>query len=248
MSRRVRTLTGLAGSLVALAAAAEPSEESPVEQQRPAALGSGRVVLVPINLAVRAVAEVEPGLEPVWRELLVYLGSVKHPVIALEREGAAALWNEVMAEAKPETGPDDLYAAYGRFARRVAEQADFGSIVFSTLVTRSARVNGRTAEWDGVRRPLEIPGRLNDSIDTFPLGKIWLTRHGAKGELGAASLHVAVLSPEGELGFQGTGGLVLLQKLVSPVDKEDLELSVVMREEPFAAAAQLRQGIAQAFH
>jgi len=231
-------LAGLAWSMIALAA--EPSEE------RIAALGSGRVVLVPINLAVRAVAEVEPGREPVWRELLQYFVSVGHPVVALEREGAAALWNEVMAEGKQEADRD-LYAAYGRFARRVGEQAEFGSIVFSTLITRSAQVSGRTAEWDGVRRPVEVPGRPSDSIDTFPLGSIWVNRHGARGELAAASLHVAVLSAEGELRFQGTGGLVLLQELAAPRERDDLELSVVMRKDPFADAALLRHGIAAAF-
>jgi hypothetical protein len=237
--RVVIIVTGLAWSTIALAA--EPSGE------RPAALGSGRVVLVPLNLAVRAVAEVAPGLAPVWRELLQYCASVAGPVVALEREGAGSLWNEVMAEMKEEVDRGDLYAAYGRFARRVAEQAEVDRIVFPTVLTRAARVSGRVAEWDGVRRPVEVPGRPNESIDTFPQGKIWLNRHGAQGELAAASLHIAVLSADGQLRFQGTGGLVLLQELSTPKEREGLELSVVMRKDPFTDAASLRHGIAAAF-
>src|SRR5260370_233192 len=81
---------------------------------------------------------------------------------------------------------------------------------------RAARVNGRVASWDGVGRQIEIPGQFSESLDTYREGKIWLNRHGASGELAATSLHIAVLSPQGELRYQGRGGLVLLQELVRP--------------------------------
>lgn len=235
-------LLGLGASVLWLAASAESGE------RRPAALGSGRVVVVPVNLAVRAVAEVEPGIEPVWRALLQYFASAEKPVIALDRNDARALWIEVMVEAKKAGEGDDLYAAYARFARRVGDQAEFESIIFPTLVTHSARVTGRVAHWDGVRRQVEVPGQFSESIDTFRDGKIWVNRHGATGELAAASLHIAVLSPKGELRYEGRGGLVLLQELVAPKKKnDDLELTAVMRKDPFAAPDQLREGIGAAF-
>ena len=74
-----------------------------------------------------------------------------------------------------------------------------------------------------------------------------LTRHGASGEIAAASLHVAVFSPTGELRFERTGGLVVLQKLVEPEDDHHLELSVVLRRDAFADPAPLREGIAATF-
>jgi hypothetical protein len=240
MTRKVHMLLVLGASAWWLAAPAE-SGASP-----PAAPGASRVVVVPVNLAVRAAPEVEPGLEPVWRGLLAYFASREQRVIALDRADAGALWNEVMADAK-RAGEEDLFATYARFARRVAEQAQFETIVFPTVVTRSARLSDRSASWDGVHRLVEIPGQFSESIETFREGKIWLDRHGASGELAAASLHVAVLSPAGELRFQGTGGLVLLQELILPPKPSDAEFAVVMRKDPFAAPDQLREGIEAAF-
>ena len=234
-------LLGLGASVLWLAASAESGE------RRPAASATGRVLLVPVNLAVRAVPEVEPGVEPVWRALLEYFGSEEQPAIALDRADATALWYEVMADAKRAGGEDDLYAAYGLFAQRVGAQVEFDSIVFPTLVTRSARIHGRAASWDGVRRTVEIPGQFYESIDTYRNGKIWLSRYGANGELAAASLHIAAMSPRGELRHEGTGGLVLLQEIVEPRDKSGVELTTVLRRDPFAAADQLREGIAAAF-
>ena len=76
-------LLGLTAAVLPLAAVGE-SSDSP-----PSALGPGRVVVVPVNLAVRAVAEVEPGLDPVWRELIQYFVSEHQPVVALERSAPA---------------------------------------------------------------------------------------------------------------------------------------------------------------
>src|SRR5262249_24611120 len=75
------------------------------------ALGSGRVVIVPLNLGVRATTEVEPGVEPVWRELLSHFAATHQHATALERKSATALWNEVMAEVRSHPNPD-VYEAY----------------------------------------------------------------------------------------------------------------------------------------
>ncbi len=235
-------LLGLGASALWLAASAESAE------RRPVALGSGRVVVVPVNLAVRAVAEVEPGLEPMWRALLQHFASVERPAIALARADAGVLWNEVMVEAKKAGEEGDLYATYARFARRVGEQVEFDNIIFPTLVVHPAPVRGRMAKWDGVRRPVDVPGQAGESIDTFRNGKIWINRDGGTGELAAASLHVAVLSPRGELRYEGTGGLVLLQELVAQKNRrDDMEFTAVMRKDPFAAPDQLNEGIGAAF-
>ena len=235
-------LLGLGASVLWLAASAE-SGERPLRAPE-----SGRTVLVPANLAVRAAIEVEPGVEPVWRALLAYFASEEKPAVALDRNDATELWKEVMVEAHKEGRGDDLYAAYARFARRVAEQVEFDTIVFPTLVTHPARVRGRVADWDGVRRQIEVPGQANESIDTYRNGKIWVKRDGASGELAAASLHIAALSPRGELRYEGRGGLVLLQELVEPWKQtNDIEFTVVLRKDPFAAPDELREGIAAAF-
>jgi hypothetical protein len=241
MSQRVRRLLGLGAAALWLAAPAESAE------RQPAALGTGRVVVVPVNLAVRVAPELEPGIDPVWHALIAYFTSQEKPAAALARGDAGALWNEVMADEKQAGGGGDLHAAYRRFTLRVAEQARFGSIVFPTLVTHAARVEWRTAQWDGVRRPIEVPGNFRQGLERFGDGKIWVDRHGAQGELAAASLHVAVFAPTGELIHEGTGGLVLLQELALPASKAEFELTTVMRKNPFEASDQLREGIAVAF-
>jgi hypothetical protein len=155
----------------------------------------------------------------------------------------------VIADAQKSGEAKNLYAVYGRFARRVAEQAQFEAILFPTLVTQAAHVSGRTASWDGVRRPIEVPGQFNETIDAFREGKIWLRRDGATGELAAASLHIAVVSPRGDLRYEGRGGLVLLQELTPPTVEEEkgVQFITVMRKDPFAAPDQLREGIQAAF-
>jgi hypothetical protein len=233
-------LLGLGVAASWFAASAEPGEP------RAAAPARDRVVVAPVNLAVRAVEEVAPGIDPVRRALITHL-SAQQRVAALARNDAGVIWNEVMAEEKEAGAAGDLHSAYRRFARRVAEQAEFASIVFPTLVVHSARLTGRSAKWDGVHRLIDVPGQLTESIDTFREGKIWIDRRGAHGELAAASLHVAVFSPSGELLHEGTGGLVLLQELALPAKQDDLELTVVMRKDPFEAPDQLREGIEVAF-
>jgi len=233
-------LLGLGVAASWFAASAEPGE------LRPVAPTGDRIVVAPVNLAVRAVKEVEPGIDPVWRALLDHL-SAEQRVIALARKEAGVLWNEVMDDEQHAGAGGDLYSAYRRFAHRVAEQAEFGRIVFPTIVVHSARVRGRSAEWDGVQRLIDVPGQLNDSIDTYREGKIWINRHGVNGELAAASLHIAVFSPTGELLHEGTGGLVLLQEIQPPAKSDEIELAIVMRRSPFEAPDQLREGIEVAF-
>jgi hypothetical protein len=229
---------GVAASWFAASAeSGEPRSDAPA---------GDRVVVAPVNLAVRAVAEVEPGIEPVWRALLAHL-SARQRTVALDRKGAGVLWNEVMAEEQQAAAGGDLYTAYRRFASRVAEQAPFGRIVFPTIVVHAARLSGHSADWDGVHRLIDVPGRPKEAIDTFREGKIWINREGVHGQLAAASLHVAVLSPAGELIHEGTGGLVLLQELRQSEDSEDLEIRIVMRRDPFEAPDQLREGIEVAF-
>jgi hypothetical protein len=210
------------------------------------ALGDGRVVIVPLNLGVRATTEVEPGVDPVWREILSHFAGRKQPATALERKSAAALWAEVMAEVRARPHPD-VYDAYALFARRIADQVDYTAIVFPSLVTRAARIQGQTAAWDGVRRHVELSGR--ETVGTVPGSDLMIASAGVRGEIAAASLHVAVLSPTGELRFEGAGGLSLLQALEEDGDaaKGGMQVAVEMRPDAFADPGELREGIEAAF-
>ena len=243
MSSRIRAvLCVLSFVLAAPAVRAEPPPTTVFEPE-PGTV-SRRIVLVPVNLGVRVVPEVESGLEPVWNEILNHFLAQDLPVAALERSSAMTLWNEVMAEAAAEPQADDVYEVYGRFARRIAEQVDCGAIVFPSLVTRVAKVSGRTARWDGVNRSLAIPGKDFEEVDAFPEGGFKVMRQGVTGEIAAASLHVAVVSPAGELRFEGAGGLEVLQRLV---EGRDAELERVARSDAWQDPKPLREGVALAF-
>jgi hypothetical protein len=210
------------------------------------ALGGGRVVIVPLNLGVRATSEVEPGVQPVWQELLSHFASdPSRPATALERASAAALWSEVMAEVRTKPHPD-VYQAYALFARRIAEQVDYTAIVFPSLVTRAARVQGDTAAWDGVRRRVDVTGR--ETVGSVMGTDMVLATQGVRGELAAASLHVAVLSPSGELRYEGAGGLALLQQIeeAQRAARSD-KVTVALRPDAFADPTELREGVDAAF-
>jgi hypothetical protein len=238
MNCRSASLMLLTGALLVWAPAAPATDASGM-------LGSGRVVLVPLNLGVRATPEVEPGVEPVWREILSHFAAQKQPATALERKSAGALWNEVMIEVRAQPEPD-VYKAYALFARRIADQVDYSAIVFPSLVTRAARVQGEIASWDGVRRHLELaqPETLGSGIGSDLL----VSTKGVRGEIAAASLHVAVLSPDGELRFEGAGGLSLLQELDKKEEvRGDAQVGVELRQNAFADAAELREGVEAAF-
>ena len=212
----------------------------------PADLGSGRVVLVPVNLGVRASAEVEPGMEPVWKEMLAHFGEGPRPVTALERSSATALWNEVMKEVG-RNDKADVYDAYAEFAKRLSEQLDYESIVFPSLVLRVARLSGTGATWDGVRRRVEAPLVGHEAVNKITGPDLLVSREGLTGEIAAASLHVAVLDGQGELRFEGAGGLALLQDVVQGETRGDAQLAVTMKDEAFTDSEELREGIETAF-
>ncbi len=212
----------------------------------PADLGNGRVVLVPVNLGIRANPEVEPGMEPVWKEMLEHFAEGDRPVTALERTSATALWNEVMAEVERSENKD-VYAAYALFAQRIAEQLEYDTIVFPSLVLRVARLIGNGASWDGVRRHVASPLVGHEAVNKITGPDLLVSREGLTGEMAAASLHVAVLDGEGELRFEGAGGLTLLQELEQGDTRGDAELAVKMKDDAFANPDELREGIETAF-
>jgi hypothetical protein len=218
------------------AVAAEPAAD----------LGSGRLVLVPVNLGIRANAEVAPGMDPVWQEMLEHFGNSDRPVTALERASAAALWNEVMVEM--EKGREkDVYEAYAEFAKRISKQLDYETIVFPSLVLRAARLNGTGASWDGVRRHVHAPLVGHEAVNKITGPDLLVSREGLIGEIAAASLHVAVLDGDGALRFEGAGGLTLLQEVVQGKTRGDAQLAVTMRDDAFTDTEELREGIQVAF-
>jgi len=205
---------------------------------------TGRIILVPLNLAVPAATEVETGIAPVWEAILAHFAAQERPVSAIERTSGRALWNDVMSKWQASGDEGGVVHVYSLFAVRLAEQLEYEEIVFPTVVTRAARVDGQVARWDGVERPVAVPVLTQQHIDTGG-SEFLASRDGIRGDLAAASLHVAVLRSDGSLRFEGTGGLALLQDVVRSA--RDPELVAKLRQGAFEDGTALRRGVEAAF-
>ena len=183
-----------------------------------------------------------------WSELLRYfLVRDRNPALLAPSE-AELLWRQVMAGLERGDPDRDLRTASSRFARGIAEQADYDVLVMPSLLLREVRVHGREAHWDGVHRMIPVRDPRPDlGLDdvSYPVG--WDPIPRFRGRLAATSLHVLVLSSDGEAVHEGLAGLDLLHEArrgqQSPHEGWKLEL----RAQPFAHPKHLRDGIERAF-
>lgn len=246
MTRVLRSLLAAAACSAALLPASAPARAADGVEQAEASAGE-RTVIAPLNLGVRAEDAVAPGIEPVWAELLRHFESQDPPPAALGRRGALALWAEVQSPSPGEAAAD-VYEAYARFARRLAEQVDFGVLVIPSLVVRPAKLQGEQAFWDGASRLVEIfPAADAGDASGWEPRRFQATARSQRGTMSAASLHVALLGPDGSLRFEGAGGLALLQRLEAREQGSGWKVAAVDAPEPFADAESLREGIRLAF-
>jgi hypothetical protein len=118
-----------------------------------------------------------------------------------------------------------------------------------SLVYRDARVEGRVADWDGVRRrikftlePSAVPPQsveaAEDRVETTPGWRRF------RGKITGLSLHALVFTGNGKIVFQGFGGLDLVHDVRE--GKGAGESSLRLRPEPLGNVAHLREGIAAA--
>ena len=72
-------------------------------------------------------------------------------------DDARGLWRDSMLAIQGSgSGAPDLEAAAGVLVRALSEHADFDLLLMPSLVYRKARVTGRHAHWDGVRRRVTL--------------------------------------------------------------------------------------------
>lgn len=202
-----------------------------------------RVVVAPMNLALRMPAELDGTEAPVWDTLLQHFQAHDRVVRQIDAADAQALWTEVvieMGDAK------NLDGATREFAHRLAEQTEFDLLVMPALVMRSARVRGTTVYWDGVRRKLDRAWETKQTIGAFGSPGSGSMSTGLTGKVAGASLYVSIVTPEGEPVFAGLGGLDLLHEIERPESDAGEPWQVVLREAPFAETDHLREGVALA--
>ena len=208
------------------------------------------VVAVSINdrgvgtLGLRLPAELRSSEAAVWDELLRYLSAQDRSLAVVGAPGAAQLWNAAAAEVEASGAALEPRAVASHFAELLAGHVDYGVLVMPSVVVRRARIGGRQVSWDGVRR--EVPARtpLPLSIDIAS----GITVNGYRGSIAAASLYVAILSPDGELRWEGIGGLDVIQEIARVARGSDApRLSLEPRPDCLSDVAELREGIARAF-
>ena len=208
-------------------------------------VGERRLIVAPLNLGIAPVDEVAPGLEPVRYELLAHLRDEGHRVATLETDSAQQLWRNLMVTARSD-GEADIREVYARFASEIADQVDYGILVFPSLIARPAQVRGERATWDGVTRWVDVP-RLDEEVGNPGSSQLQVRSNGGRGELAAASLHVAVFDASGTLLHEGSGGLTLLQDVVRARSRSKHALERKLRADAFADAGEFREGFDKAF-
>lgn len=205
-----------------------------------------RIVVAPLNLALRMPAEINGMEGPVWTALLEHFVARERKVQQIDENDARGLWSDVVMEMGDAR---ELTGATRRFAQILAEHTEYDLLVIPALVMRRASVRGHHAYWDGVRRKIEVNSAWGGSITETGVGA---TVHGLNGQLAGASLYVTVLRPDGQAVYEGLGGLDLLQKAEQARHAQRGEWagalrraarSVAVRTEPFETPKNLEEGI-----
>lgn len=125
--------------------------------------GGPRVILAPLNLAVVLPSDLEDAVPVVERALIADLQRRGARVAVIWPPDATALWQECVAGIAGSGDPArDLRAAGHSFAEILAEKEDFDLLLLPSLGLREARVSGRFAQWDDVRRRINVRVQSQD--------------------------------------------------------------------------------------
>jgi hypothetical protein len=229
----------LAGLLVSSAGCGNVRTGLPRWDDDGSPAGSVRVVIAPLNLGVRLARDLEEAVEPVETEIIRYFQSNGARVAIIWPDDARWLWQELMTaiEGSGSHAPN-LETAGGAFVRALGEHEDFDLLVMPSLVYRKARVTGRHAHWDGVRRRVTVHARTI-------AGENFHTRDW-RGRITALSLHALVFTPEGHRVFEGCGGIDLVHDAVL-VDEGSSERSFLrLQQQLIENPEHVREGVALA--
>ena len=250
--------SGLAGAtaILLLSAGCRSPQPRVVDLDRGGA-GTLRVVVAPLNLPIQLAPDLEDAVDPVTQELIRYLQAHDGRVSVIFGPDAWNLWRD-SAEAlqKGREEPPDLAAVASVFSRALSKESDFDLLVLPSLVYRDARVTGRVAQWDGVRRRIRFRIRsaaprgsapsIADPVDSSNLSVAEPVAPDYRGQITGLSLHALVFTPEGRGVFQGFGGLDLVhdtvQKREGSGDDSFLRLHAKLLDNP----EHVREGIALA--
>jgi hypothetical protein len=207
-----------------------------------------RVVVTPLNLAVRTPPELEGKGDRVWFEVLRYLQERNGTIATLSPSSADRIWLIATERLEAPDRKSALRLAQSRLAQALAGYRSYDLLVVPSLVLRPGRMHGHTASWDGVHRVVPnaealVATGIGDVV--HPHGSVWVA--GLSGKIGAVSLHVSVLYPDGTLAYEGLGGIDLVQKAQrSSVWSNHWAFET--RSDPLGNTEHIREGVERAFN
>jgi hypothetical protein len=205
--------------------------------------GVRRVLLCAPNIALALPAEIASGAEPVHQELAAYLEGQGLEVEHLGLSEGRWRWERSGAEVDRQGSTGSADAAAAIFVKDMAERREFDVLIMPSLILRSVQVTDSSGTWDGVRRrvnQVNAPSMgIAGSTDTFTKG---LAYGGISGDLMAASLHLAVFSPDGQRVFEGSGGLDFIQE-ADLMDARSRGWDLRIKRHPLRNPEVVREGV-----
>ncbi len=203
------------------------------------------LLILPLNVSSVMPPELDSMSSFVRKELEIYLADHGKTLKTVAYPAARRLWLNSIREVR--SGPDGQKTGYDDaarvFVRKLAQHADFDTVIAPSLYVQKAQISGRVARWDGVERELEIEedGRKSPRIPAnAPL----------EGEAPGASLHAVVLDSKGVKIQEARGGLELLVSVRVQrnrrIPNSEPKFAFATRTDLFANRAHLREGIAEA--
>jgi hypothetical protein len=225
------------GLAVATGCAGAPSKQTTVL----AGSAARSLLILPLNVAVVMPRGLQERSPAVWHALEVYLRRDDRKLRTVSYEVARKFWLECIEQSRAKKGAKAGYDDAARLlVLRLAKYADFDTVIAPTLYVREAHIQGRTATWDGIERPVEVEASASVAreVADVPL----------EGSAPAASLHAVVFDAKGNKIQEGRGGLELLVSV--HVRRSAVSLAPEFEFEPrtdfFEDAAHLQEGIAKA--
>jgi hypothetical protein len=200
-----------------------------------------------VNLVVALPTELEGGVEPVQGAIVAYVEAQGRQVQRLSLPEARDLWQRAIEAAKA-TGPLRFETAATAFAKEAAAHHEFQALLLPSLIVQRSVVRHRGVAWDGVQRRVRVvnrprePGGRNQNA---------LVEGMAAGDLNAnvsiVSLHLLAFSRDGQLVFQGRGGVDILEEVDLQDAEKTFHFQIKPRNDVFDDRRILLEAVAIAF-
>jgi hypothetical protein len=213
------------------------------------------VLVAPLNLPVAVAPDFEDALPLVEHTLLQELQARGARVGVIYPADAQQLWQAAVSGTK-HTGDDarDLRASARTFSDALTATEEFDLLILPSLVLREARVSGRTASWDGVKRRIEVRSRANgDAPLAAPDAPVFdgagvVAAPAWGGKISGLSLHLMGFRPGQRRPTERWGGLDLAYDPVQVRDTGSDRPATELRPtaDLLASPDAVREGIAVA--